>query len=121
MSCAVLGLDAPLGLPAVSHSRAALAPMSPPWFSCVLLLLLACAAGPRASLAQITDVVVVEPFETSTEEGAPAPALIATVDAQGNVQQRIISPQDVEAVRLGPGHLWSLACARLVACTGLRR
>ena len=89
--------------------------MSPPWSSCVLLLLIACAAGPRVSLAQITDVVVVEPYESSTEEGAPAPALIATVDAQGNVQQRIISPQDVEAVRLGPRCLCPLACARLVA------
>ena len=76
--------------------------MPPSWPSCVLLLLIACIAGPRVSLAQITDVVVVEPYyDTSTEGSAPAPALIATVDAQGNVQQRIISPQDVEAVRLG--------------------
>ena len=74
--------------------------MPPSWSSCVLLLFLACVARAGVSLAQITDVVVVEPYDTSTEGGAPAPALVATVDAQGNVQQRIISPQDVEAVRV---------------------
>ena len=73
-----------------------------PLRSCVLLLLLACVAG------QITDVVVVEPYDSSSS-GAPAPALIATVDAQGNVQQRIISPQDVEAVRVAPRACGGLA------------
>ena len=93
--------------------------MPPSWYSYVLLLLLACVAGPRMSLAQITDVVLVEPYGDVTEGGAPAPALIATVDAQGNVQQRIISPQDVEAVRLGAG--CQLDCAQFVACPRLKR
>jgi hypothetical protein len=70
--------------------------MSPPW-RCALFLLLACVAGPRSLRAQVTDVVVVEPIDDYA--GAPAPAFIATVDAQGNVQTRVISPQDVEAVR----------------------
>jgi len=69
--------------------------MSPPKWCCALLLLLACAAGSRA---QITDVVVLEPLD-KTDEGAPAPALVATIDAQGIVDERVISPQDVEAVR----------------------
>ena len=58
----------------------------------VALLALVLCAAPHAR-AQITDVVVVEPA------GAPAPALIATRDVYGNVQQRVVSPEQVDQAR----------------------
>ena len=50
-----------------------------------------------SACAQVTDVVVVEPGPSAS--GAPSPAVIATVDVQGNVNQRVISPEDVDNVR----------------------
>jgi hypothetical protein len=48
-----------------------------------------------ACVQQITDVVVIEPSHVGA---APAPAIIATLDASGNVSQIVVNPEDVDQV-----------------------
>ena len=69
-------------------------PQRPAWRACRAARLNSTAHALRS---QVTDVLVAE--FAPTPSGAPSPAVVATVDVQGNVQQRVISPSDVDAVR----------------------
>jgi hypothetical protein len=62
----------------------------------------------------MTDVVVVEP--RPVPGGAPTPAVVATRDAFGNIQQRVVSPEQVDAVRAS-ALLFSDASARAALVT----